>query len=43
MKTAYAAVKGFEIMCMFYKKGRFELLKYNQEMFMVKLELLSMS
>ena len=29
MKTAYATIKGFEIMRMF-KKGRFELRKYGQ-------------
>ena len=29
MKTAYATIKRFEIMHMF-KKGRFELLEYNQ-------------
>jgi IS6 family transposase len=29
MKTAYATIKGFEVMRMF-KKGKFELLKYGQ-------------
>jgi IS6 family transposase len=32
MKTAYATIKGFEIMRMF-KKGKFELWKYGQDTF----------
>lgn len=36
MKTAYATIKGFEVMRMF-KKGRFEVWKYGQGIYNIEL------